>query len=545
MRKVSIAIKMAIGSLVMAIVIIGLSVYSYQAMQSIDRGVTDMYLNSLQPLHQLSSVNTMTHQLEVMAFEYMLFPERRAFVQQNINSHQDAIEEGMQRVGDHELSPEERAAFGDVERAWSAYQADLQQLLAGVNEGQADSVLVQLDATISGDLREALDRAITQLLDLQESAAASTNEQAQQTLAQAVWLLGIVTVVGLAVAIGVAFFISRSVMSSVRIVQDAAQAFAAGDLERRVVIDSGDELQSLGESFNSMADRLQQQIETQRSARQTLIAGTQNISAAAAQILAAVSEHTASANEQSAAINEVSATVSEAQASSQQAAAKAAEVADFATDAMRVGQDGAASVDAILSGMQEIRSQVESIAQNILSLSEQTQQIGDIITTVTDIADQSNILAINAAIEAAKAGEQGKGFAVVAGEVRNLAEQSKQATNKVRSILGEIQKATNTAVLVTEQGTRGVESGVGLTQNAGRVITQLTATIKNAAQSSQQIAAASHQQSIAMDQIVQAMREINQATVQFVAGARQSETAAQGLDTLARDLLALANQYEA
>ena len=190
-----------------------------------------------------------------------------------------------------------------------------------------------------------------------------------------------------------------------------------------------------------MAANLEQRVETERQAKQTLEAGTQNLSAAAAEILAAVSEHTASASQQSAAVNQVTATVSEAQASSQQSAAKAMEVSELAQDAMRVGQEGADSVANILAGMQDIRTKVEGIARNILALSEQTQQIGDIITTVTDIADQSNILAINAAIEAAKAGDQGKGFAVVAGEVRNLAEQSKQATAKVRSILGDIQKA--------------------------------------------------------------------------------------------------------
>src|SRR5207253_8764623 len=127
-----------------------------------------------------------------------------------------------------------------------------------------------------------------------------------------------------------------------------------------------------------------------------------------------------------------------------------------------------------------IRLQMEAIAESIAGLSEQTQAISEIITTVNDLADQSNLLAVNAAIEAAKAGEQGKGFAVVAQEVRNLAEQSKQATAQVRTILGEIQRAANAAVLATEQGTRVVEGGMGLTQRAGDVIGQLADTIREA-----------------------------------------------------------------
>ena len=544
MKKLALSTKMALGSLAVGVVIVGLAVYSYLSMTSINNGVNDLYTNRLRPLHMLGDIDTMVHQLENLELSYLLLPDERAALRQEFETKQAILEQAVTEYGALVYSEQERQALQEMEKALANYLPQLHGVLDTIDANpQAASAELLYDSAAEEE-RSALDKAVESLLDMTEMLSAETNTQARTTMQQAMWLLALVAVFGLLIAVGAALLISRNVVRSVNTVQSAAQSFAAGDLSKRVQIHSGDELESLGNSFNTMADRIQQQIETQRAARRTLEQGTQEISAASSEILAAVSEHTASANQQSAAINQVSATVSEAQASSQQAATKAAEVADLATDALRVGQEGAESVDAILHGMQVIRSKVESIAENILALSEQTQQIGEIIASVTDIADQSNILAINAAIEAAKAGEQGKGFAVVAGEVRNLAEQSKQATAKVRSILIDIQNATNSAVLATEQGTRGVESGVGLTQSAGKVITQLTATLRNAAQSSQQIAAASRQQSIAMDQIVQAMREINQATVQFVAGARQSESAAQGLTDLSRDLLVLANQYE-
>ncbi len=545
MKGISVSTKMTLGSFLVGVIVIGLAAYSYLSMRSIDDGVSDLYSNRLQPLHTLGDIDTGLHQLENLLLRYALLPEERQATRAAFDAVQTEIGKMLSDYQKRPLSPQERDGVAAVATLWAAYFPELVATFDRVDASSQANLAAVLYDGAGDDRREAIDTALDSLLDHTESMAAATNRQSRQTMAQAAWLLALVTFVAVLAAVSIALAVSRNVVRSVNAVNDAAQAFAAGDLTQRVAIHSGDELEALGNSFNQMADRIQQQIETQRDARQTLERGTQEISAASTEILAAVSQHTASANEQSAAINQVSATVSEAQASSQQAAAKAAEVAELATDAMRVGQDGADSVDAILHGMQDIRSKVESIAENILALSEQTQQIGDIIASVTDIADQSNILAINAAIEAAKAGEQGRGFAVVAGEVRNLAEQSKQATAKVRSILVDIQKATNSAVLATEQGTRGVESGVGLTQSAGRVITQLSTTIRNAAQSSQQIAAASRQQSIAMDQIVQAMREINQATVQFVAGARQSESAAQGLNDLSRDLLALANRYEA
>src|SRR5258706_13651649 len=120
--------------------------------------------------------------------------------------------------------------------------------------------------------------------------------------------------------------------------------------------------------------------------------------------------------------------------------------------------------------MSRIRQQMEAIAASMGRLSEQSQSIGRIMASVEDLAAQSNLLAVNAAIEAAKAGEHGKGFGVVAQEVKSLAEQSRQATNQVRTILGDIQKATTAAVMATEQGGEVVEAGERQTEAAGEAI---------------------------------------------------------------------------
>ncbi len=169
-------------------------------------------------------------------------------------------------------------------------------------------------------------------------------------------------------------------------------------------------------------------------------------------------------------------------------------------------------------------------------LSEQTQTIGGIIATVNDVAEQSNLLAVNASIEAAKAGEQGKGFAVVAQEVRNLAEQSKEATVQVRVILSDIQKAVNAAVMATEQGTKSVEAGVKQTTEAGESIRMLANSIVESSQSATQIAASSQQQLVGMDQIASAMENIKQATSQNVSGIKQAEQAIKNLAELAEQL---------
>jgi methyl-accepting chemotaxis protein len=163
---------------------------------------------------------------------------------------------------------------------------------------------------------------------------------------------------------------------------------------------------------------------------------------------------------------------------------------------------------------------------------------------VNDLADQSNLLAVNAAIEAAKAGEQGKGFAVVAQEVRSLAEQSKKATVQVRTILGDIQRATNGAVMATEQGTKAVEAGVKQASQSGESVKALAESVVESSQAATQIAASSQQQLLGMDQVASAMENIKIATTQNIAGAQQSEAAAQNLQDLGHKLKHLVGRYK-
>src|SRR5262249_21707647 len=150
----------------------------------------------------------------------------------------------------------------------------------------------------------------------------------------------------------------------------------------------------------------------------------------------------ASAGETATAVGETTTTVEEVRQTAQVASQKARLVADSSQKAAQISQGGRKSTEDVIAGMVRIRQQMQAMAESMVRLSEQGQAIGQIIATVEDLAAQSNLLAVNAAIEAAKSGEHGKGFSVVAQEVKSLAEQSRQATNQVRTILSEIQKAT-------------------------------------------------------------------------------------------------------
>ncbi len=267
------------------------------------------------------------------------------------------------------------------------------------------------------------------------------------------------------------------------------------------------------------------------------------LTSAASEIMATATQIASGATQTASAVSETTATVEELRQTIHLSSQKAREVSEYANRTASVSLDGKKAVETAINGMHRIRQQMDSIAESIVKLSEQNQAIGAIITAVNDMADQSNLLAVNASIEAAKAGEQGKGFAVVAQEVRNLAEQSKQATAQIRLILNDIQKAITTAVMATEQGGKVVEVGVSQSSEAGNSISQLADAVSSSAQASLQIVAATNEQLIGMDQVAQAMESIKQASDQNVLGIRQVETAIHELNGLGKNLQEMLGHY--
>ena len=260
------------------------------------------------------------------------------------------------------------------------------------------------------------------------------------------------------------------------------------------------------------------------------------LSASASEIFAVTTQLAAGATETATAVSQTTTTVEEVRQTMQVSAQKAESVSENAQRSIKTAQSGKKAVDDLINGIRHIQERVESIAESMVKLSEQGQSISEIITTVNDIADQSNLLAVNAAIEAAKAGEQGKGFAVVASEIKSLAEQSKQATARVRTILGDIQKGTSSAVMATEQGSKAVESSTEQSNTAGESIKILADSVTEAAQAATQITIANRQQTAGIDQVAGAMENIKQTSAQNAASTRQVETAAQNLHELAQKL---------
>jgi PAS domain S-box-containing protein len=284
------------------------------------------------------------------------------------------------------------------------------------------------------------------------------------------------------------------------------------------------------------------EVTERREAETYLRTSTQVLATSLTQIRTSLTQLLASTMETVNAVAQTAATVEEVKQTASACGHQAQGVTENAQQTVAITQSGEQAVEAAVAGMERVRDQIESIADEVLQLGERTRAIEDIIATVTEWAEQSNLLAVNAAIEAARAGDQGKGFGIVAQEVRHLATQSKQATARIRTILKEIQQAARTAVLVTREGTQAITAGVTQAIEATQSIHSLSHNIRVTAQAVAQIAVSSQDQVIGMKQAAGAMANIKTASDKNLAGLRQIGIAVQQLQGVGQTLQALIEQ---
>lgn len=329
----------------------------------------------------------------------------------------------------------------------------------------------------------------------------------------------------------------EDIVKTANVFSNHSSQVAAGDLTKRISFECKNEMNQLGKDLNTMTDSI-------ASITKKIMDACHNMVSTIEEVKHSVDVQSSGSTEQASSINQITVSLEEIEKSSSQTIEKAKNLGEVADRTRAKGEEGLIAVDESISGMKAVRDRVQTIAQTILELSNQTQQIGEITAVVTTLAQQSKMLALNASIEAAKAGEAGKGFAVVASEVKTLAEQSEQSTIQVQKILEDIRRATEKAVMATEEGTKGVDHGTSLVEKTGQIVASLRDVIHETTIASQQIEAAIRQEGVGIEQITAGMNEINQVTSSFVESVNQTNEAINNLAITAKSLKEYVDIYQ-
>ena len=345
-------------------------------------------------------------------------------------------------------------------------------------------------------------------------------------------VLGLLTLVLTFVIIG---SITGPLKQLVEMLKDIAQG--EGDLTRRLDTGRKDEFGEVSQWFNSFVDNIHSIISRASSTTVQVATASNQLQGTAVQIATAAEEVASQSATVATASEEMSATSNDISRNCSMAS-------DVANQASQNAHNGAAVVQETIAGMQMIADKVRESAHTVEALGARSNQIGAIVGTIEDIADQTNLLALNAAIEAARAGEQGRGFAVVADEVRALAERTTRATREIGEMIKAIQSETSGAVLSMEQGVREVEKGIDSSSRSGKALEQILEGINEVTMQVHQIATAAEEQTAVTGEISTNIHQITDVVHSTASGAHDTAAAAASLAALAKDLEALVGRFK-
>jgi methyl-accepting chemotaxis protein len=497
--------------LIILAVIVGLSSYE---ITSVDRTYTELINDKAKKLVMIQQLELAVKQQQSSLRGFLITGDDTSL--QNFSKAHDSYLQTSQKLHETIRTPKAAELLKQLDSLEGEFNQFALEVMELKKQNRTEEYTEQI-ATVGRDIAKRFEGKAEELGVFQEELL---NKGIMETSAKVesiktlVLILGIVSVL---VGVGISLFISRLISNPVLELAKAAERISSGDLTAdEIKIKNRDEIGDLASSFNQMSRNLRELIkqvginaEQVAASAEELTASAEQTSKATEQITLIMQDVASGVEKQVKSVEDTTQMATEMAAGVQQIATNASHVSATAVHASETALEGNRSIQSAVQQMNSINRSVQDLANVVKGLGERSKEIGHIIEVITGIAEQTNLLALNAAIEAARAGEHGRGFAVVADEVRKLAEQSAQSAQQISEMISAIQEETTIAVQTMEETAKEVVEGIGSVHAAGDSFSQIQSAVQEVSAQIEEVSSSVQQMAAGVEQIVHAMKMIS------------------------------------
>ncbi|AQT92148.1 methyl-accepting chemotaxis protein [Pseudomonas sp. VS40] len=537
LRNMNIAPRAFLGFAFIGALMLFLGVFALNQMSKIRAATEDITLSSVPSIRALDEFTQLTLRLRVLS--YRLLTNREPEVQQKTL---EAFELRNQQIrtaqGIYEKlieSSEERSTYDEYVRLLGQYHQIEERMKSLSRANQVEELRTLLNTELLSN-SEQVNAVLTRLLDINNKMALATNKDAEDQYNMAFNMVVSLLVIATLLTLLFAWLLTRSITLPISQALEAAEEVAEGNLTRPINVDGNDEAGRLLAAMAKMQDKLRDTLQR--------IAGSATQLASAAEELNAVTDESARGlTQQNNEIEQAATAVNEMTSAVEEVARNAVSTSEASRNATTSAGDGRDLVQETVSAIERMSGDVQATATLIGDLANESRDIGKVLDVIRGLADQTNLLALNAAIEAARAGEAGRGFAVVADEVRALAHRTQQSTSEIERMIGSIQAGTEHAVDSMRNSTERAESTLNIAKGAGMSLDTINTAIVEINERNLVIASAAEEQAQVAREVDRNLVNIRDLSVQSATGASQTSAASSELSRLAVDLNGMVGRF--
>ena len=537
LRNLNIAPRAFLGFAFIALLVIVLGVFAVNRMSIIRQASLEMDSTQLPSVTQLAVVTENVLRLRILSFRILVNREPAGLqeAQTRIGVLVDKVRAAQASYAVLPAGPEERALYQEFSTTLDNYVQAQNQMMELSRQDKLDEMRALINTKIK-DGTDKMGEQLNKLIAINAADAKTASTQAGEYYNSAITGIIAVSVIAALLTVLLAWLLTRSIVTPLNRAVAAAQTIAGGNLTKAIEIDGKDEPARLLEALAAMQTNLRKTIEQ--------IAGSATQLGAAAEELSAVTEEASRGlQQQNDEIEQAATAVNEMTAAVEEVARNAVSTSEASNQSTHAAREGRDQVVKTVDAIQTMTHDVQNTAQMIEGLAEQGRDIGKVLDVIRAIAEQTNLLALNAAIEAARAGEAGRGFAVVADEVRALAHRTAQSTQEIEKMVAGIQNGTGEAVESMQQSNQRTQTTLEMARAAGVALEQITQSIHQINERNLVIASASEEQAQVSREVDRNLVNIRDLATQSAAGANQTSAATHELSRLAVDLNAMVARF--